>query len=69
MLAHWKSSLFGVLAGTFGGLAAYANVDSMSGKEFALAIAACLMVALKGLVSADASKTLSPPPPPTLPLS
>ena len=55
-LKNWKSTLFGLLAGTFGALSATAGIDQMTPKEFGMALLACLFVAVQGLVSKDAKK-------------
>lgn len=56
LLKNWKSSLFGLLAGTFGALAAVANIDSLDAKGFGAVLLASFFVAVQGLVSKDAAK-------------
>jgi hypothetical protein len=56
LLKNWKSTVFGLLAGTFGALALTPNIDTMDAKQLGAALLACVFVAVQGLVTGDAKK-------------
>lgn len=56
-LTHWRSTLAGIGAGALGALAVTPNLDKMTAMQALAAFGACLLVAIKGALSADAANS------------